>query len=309
LDNFSIILETVGKIIDWLPNVIKVFKPFRPEITHFQINYKQQQAILYYKLDIEQGGIRRKIGKIKLPNLPNYKIINFFGEGFSNLNHLIKISEKDRSYVIKTNQLPSCRYFQIQLKGYMNPDVLKNIIRIQPAVNKNNTPSYDKYWLDIMIRDISTLEIIYKSLEINEVNIHVKVSTERYFATELPKSLIKSINTINEFLAAGRTNDRQLLFRKWRQYRKGIKLNKDEIIQYFENLCKKIELPKFIRIDEPFYTGKIGDFDLGHVIPQNFLVEAIADLSFKKPAASGYLLFHKKSFQDVIKEVTSERWE
>ena len=38
------------------------------------------------------------------------------------------------------------------------------------------------------------------------------------------------------------------------------------------------------------------------------MVEAITDLSFKKPAASGFLQFHKKNFQKTIKDEIEERW-
>ena len=163
-------------------------------------------------------------------------------------------------------------------------------------------------WLDVMIRDIDTLEKIYHSLEINQINLSVRVATERYFTTELPKSLTKSLKIVNEFLSAGKGRDRNLLFKKWKQYRLASKIDKDEIIKYFEDLTKTINLNDFIKVDPPFYTGKIGDFDTHRVIPSNFLVETIADLSFRKPAASGYLEFHKKNFQNTIKNEIEENW-
>jgi len=59
MESFEILLKTVGKIIEWLPAVLKVLKPFRPDISQFQINYKQKRATLYYTLEIDEGGIRR----------------------------------------------------------------------------------------------------------------------------------------------------------------------------------------------------------------------------------------------------------
>ena len=68
-------IDNVSKILEWLPKLTKVFSPFRPKITQFQINYKQKTATLFYTLDIDPSGIRKKIGKIELPKLNNYKII------------------------------------------------------------------------------------------------------------------------------------------------------------------------------------------------------------------------------------------
>ena len=242
-------------MIDWLPKIINFFKPFRPEITHFQINYNENKAVIYYQYP-----------------------------------------------------LSSHRYFQVVLSGYIEEQALKNIIRIQPTINRNSTPSYDRYWLDVMIRDIDTLEKIYHSLEINQINLSVRVATERYFTIELPKSLTRSLRIINEFLLAGKGRDRNLLFKKWKQYRLAPNIDKDEIIKYFEDLTNNINLINFIKIDPPFYTGKIGDFETHRVIPSSFLVEAVTDLSFRKPAASGYLEFHKKNFQDAVRSEIKENW-
>ena len=306
--NEKIINDSIKKIIEWLPKIVNIFLPYRPEITHFQINYKENKAIIYYKLDLEENLLKKKISKIVIPNLPEYKIENFFAEGFSNLNHLIRLSKDGNSYIFKARDLPPGRFFQVVLSGYINENALKNIIRIQPAINKNNTPTYDRYWLDVMIRDIDTLEKIYHSLEINQINLSVRVATERYFATELPKSLTKSLKVVNEFLSAGKGRDRNLLFKTWQQYRLASKVDKDEIIKYFEDLTKSINLNDFIKVAPPFYKGKIGDFDTHRVIPSNFLVEAITDLSFRKPAASGYLEFHKKNFQETVKNEIEENW-
>lgn len=304
----EILNESIKKIIDWLPKIIDFFKPFRPEITHFQINYKDKKAVIYYKLDLEDYLIKKRISKIIIPNLPSYQIVNFYDEGFSNLNHIIKMSKDQKSYIIKTKDLPTNRYFQVVLSGKIEEQALKNIVRIQPALNKNSTPSYDRYWLDVMIRDIDTLEKIYHSLEINEINLSVRVATERYFTTELPKSLTRSLRIINEFLSAGKGRDRNLLFKKWGPYRLASNVDKDEIIKYFEDLTNNINLVNFIKIDHPFYTGNIGDFETHRVIPSSFNVEAITDLSFRKPAASGYLEFHKKNFQDAVRSEIKENW-
>ncbi len=309
MESFETLLITTGKIIEWLPKVLRVFKPFRPEISQFQINYKEKKAILYYKLDIDEGGIRRKIGKIEIPRLPNYKISNFFGEGFSNLNHLIKISENDNSYIIKSNQLPTCRFFQVTLEGTITYNALENIIRIQKAMNKDNTLTFDKYWLNTMIKDIDTLEKIYKSLEVNEVNCNVRVNIENHFTTELPKSFLRGVNAMNEFLSAGRGSDRQKLFQKWIKYRRSLKLDRDEIIKYFENLMDNFNLYNYVLIDDPFYIGRLGRVDVNKIVPSSFSVDAITDLSFSKPAASGYLKFHKKNFKEDLRIELKERWD
>ena len=129
--SYGRIIATVAKVIEWLPKIYKFFEPFKPEITQFQINCCNNNACIHYKLDIESSSIRRKIGKIEIPRLPYYKISSFYGEGFANLNELIKVSQNKNSYIIKTKDLPSCRYFQIVLSGLINEKALKELVRIQ----------------------------------------------------------------------------------------------------------------------------------------------------------------------------------
>lgn len=301
-------IALIGKFIGWLPKVAKIFKPFKPEITQFRINYKEQTAKLFYKLDLGSDNIRKTIGKIEIPILRNYKIESFLDEGFGNIKQYIKVSKDNTKYIIKTNQLPPCKYFQIELNGKVDLDILNNIVRVQPAINKNNTLTYDRYWLDVMIRDMDTLEKLYHYLEINDINFFVKVSTQRYFTPELPKSLTRSLKSINDFLRAGKGQNRGELFKAWRRYNKASNVDLEDIARYFEDLTKSINLENFISLDLPFYTGKIGDFNTHNVIPSNFMVEAITDLSFKKPTASGFLEFHKKNFKKTVKEKIEERW-
>lgn len=176
-------------------------------------------------------------------------------------------------------------------------------------MNKDNTLTFDKYWLNAMINDMDTLEKIYKSLEVNEVNCSVQVNIENHFTTELPKSLTRGVNAMNEFLYAGRGADRQKLFQKWMKYRKTLKIDRDEITNYFENLLDQLDLYNYILLDDPFYIGSIGETKAKKIIPSSFSVDAITDLSFRKPAASGYLKFHKKNFKEDLRIELKERWD
>lgn len=286
----------------------KILSPFKPEITEFRINYKQKLTKLFYKINIEPGVIRKKIGKIIIPKSPDYRIVGFVDEGFSNLINEINVGMDNTKYIIKTNQLPPCNTFRIELNGRVDQLSLDNIVRVQPARNKNSTTTFDRYWLHVMLRDIDTLEKIYKYLEVSDINVLVKVPTRRYFNTELPKSMIKAIDIFNEYLAAGRTNDKARQFRAWRSYKLSFRIDLEDVTKYFKDLTQKLDLSNFISLDDPFYKGEIGHFDTFQAIPSNFTVEAITNLSFKNPTASGVLEFHKKKFQSTIKDEIEDKW-
>jgi len=309
MNGIKIISGTIEKFLEWLPIILKTFKPFNPEVSKFIINYKNQKAKLYYKLEIPPTSFRKRIGKIFIPRLPAYNIEEFFGEGFSDLKNLINYSTIDNAYIIKTKSLPECKNFLIVLKGDLKLRALDHLVRIQPAINKDSTETHDKYWLDVMIRDIETLENIYKSLEVNEINCNVEVAVKRYFSTELPSSLKDGINALNAFLSAAMGSDRNKLFRTWLRYRRSARdLNKEEVENYFKNLVEKFYLKDYLKVDSPFIISDIGTHKIQEIIPLSFNVEAITNLSLKKPAASGYLEFNKENYQKKIREELKEKW-
>ena len=230
-----------------------------------------------------------------IPKTASFKINDFFDESFNNIINLIRFSTYDEAYIINLKNLPSTNNFLITFEGDLEISLLNRLIRIQPAINRDSTEFHDKYWLDVMIRDIEILEKIYKSLNVNEINCSVKVGVERYFTTELPSSLKNGINALNNFLSAGRQSDRQKLFSAWRKYKRSIhNINKEELENFFLDLAKKFYLKSYIEIDPPFYLGDIGSHEIEKIIPTSFSVEALSDLSLKEPAASGYLKFNKK---------------
>ena len=93
--------EVIGKLFEWLPMIKKILSPFKPEITEFRINYKEKLTKLFYKINIEPGVIRKKTGKIIIPKSPDYRIVGFVDEGFSNIINHIDMSMDNTRYIIK----------------------------------------------------------------------------------------------------------------------------------------------------------------------------------------------------------------
>ena len=309
MDKVRSLKRITEKSIEWLPIVLKNLKPFNPEVSKFEINYKNKKAKLFYKIEIPENSIRDQIGKIVIPKTTSFKINDFFDGNFTNIINFIRFSAYDEAYIINLRNLPLINNFLIIFEGDLEPNLLNRLIRIQPAINKDSTEIHDKYWLDVMIRDIEILEKIYESLNVNEINCSVKVGVERYFTTELPSSLKVGINALNDFLSAGRESDRIKLFSAWMKYRRSIhNINKEELENFFRELAKKFFLKNYIEIDLPFYLGEIGSHEIEKIIPKSFSVEAMSDLSLKEPAASGYLKFNKKEYQKKIQEEIKENW-
>lgn len=307
MDKIRSLKKITERSIEWLPIVLKHLKPLSPEVSKLEINYKYKKAKFFYKIGIPENSMREKIGKVVIPKTGSFKINDFFDGNFRNILNYIRYSAYDNAYVINLRKLPLTNNFLIIFEGDLDPNLLNRLIRIQPAINKDSTDIIDKYWLDIMIRDIEVLEKIYESFKVNEINCSVKVGVERYFTTELPSSLKAGIDALNQFLSAGKESDRIKLFSAWMKYKRSIHdINKDEIENFFREVTKKFFLKNYIEIDPPFYLGEIGSHEIEKIVPKSFSVEALSDLSLKEPAASGYLKFNKKEYKKKVHEEIKE---
>lgn len=310
LEDIKTIKKTVGKIIEWLPKIYEIFQPFRPETKAFEINYKSKTAKIKYSLQIPVD-LRRKIGRnIELPKFENFQIESIIDEGFNELKRDIVIRENSGSLTIKTKQLPKCENFFITLNGEINPQFIYNLVKIKPAINRDSTATYDKYWLDVMIKDVTILEKIYNSLDINDISCIVKVSIEKFFTIDIPKPLLDAVKIFKEFILAGKGIDRNLLFRKWTKFRiSSRKWEVSDLQKMYEDLISKIFVEDCIVLDEPFYLGEIKNPYTSKVIPSHFTAEALANLTLDNPAANGYLKFQKKRYKEKIKDEIFGDWD
>ncbi|KKK52300.1 hypothetical protein LCGC14_3106310, partial [marine sediment metagenome] len=228
---------------------------------------KNKKAKLFYKIEIPENFKRDQIGKIMIPKTASFKINDFFDGNFTNIINSIRFSTYDEAYIINLRNLPSSNTFLIIFEGDIESNLLNRLIRIQPAMIRDSTDTYDKYWLDVMIRDIEILEKIYESLNVNEINCSVKVGVERFFTTELPSSLKEGISALNNFLSVGRESNRIKLFSAWMRYRRSVNnVDKEELENFFRDLAKKFYLKDYIEIDPPFYLGEISSHEVEKIV-------------------------------------------
>ncbi|WP_371801691.1 hypothetical protein [Candidatus Lokiarchaeum ossiferum] len=287
------------KLINWLPNVFKAFKNFKPEMQKFQINYREKTSEIYYKVNMGSDSIRKKLAKIEVPNSGNYSFKAIFDEGWTDYSRIVKIDRNTNSYVFSPKDLPSSQFYMVILKGLIDPDGLKRIVHVQPAANQSSTKIFDKYWLQASIRDIRMMENLYKALEIEDINCGVNIAIDKYFSAEIPKELRKTAEIIQKFMLAAQGKDRRELFTAWNQYRT-MSSSDSNLEKLYENIFDKVKLKEFISVDQPFQIGKVGPHKMENYLPISFKTEALTKLTLDNPQASGYLKFHKKKFTAAI---------
>ena len=296
-------LTDADKAMGWIDKVVTFFQGYHPEITSLNVNLKTCESELELVVEMPDS-IRGKIGKIRIPAYGNFTIDHVQDGSFRRIPQLWTLD--GGRWVAKASQLPPGK-FLIRMRGSLPPEARADLVRIQPALNRDRTEIEEKYWLDSMIRSPQTLEAIYNSVNVDEVTVGVKISLQRSFATTIPKEVSKKIQATQRWVQVGKSLDRQKLFHEWMSYRgaqKETEVSVDEIIAAVYQLTKAEVFSKHVRVDSPYKIGEIERKESkSGPVPEDMEVEALTRLTLKSPVAQGNLIFAFRAFENELIEL------
>jgi hypothetical protein len=297
----------IEKVFEWINRVREFFKSFKPEFKDMRINYRTQKSEISLTLSIPDS-VRRNISKIEIPAYQNFVVSEMIDETFTRVPSAWQFN--DGKWVLRPSTLPASEKYLLRLKGEVPQETLLNIVRIQPAQNRDQTPELDKYWLNSMLRDVAFIEQIYHELEVSDVDVAVNVGVERCFSTTFPQETKRVLAASQRWMRAGHSHDRNEIQRAWinlREVTGTSKIQVGDIIRAVYDLTLGNLFAEYLFVDTPYSLGEIKREErfMG-IFPEKMSVEALADLTLKQPVANGYLTFKKKEYTKKIEEYLSE---
>lgn len=298
-------LKEISTALDWTQKTYDFFKPYKPEIKKMRINYKDQTSEIRLLLSIPDT-IKRKVSKIEVPAYSNFHIHEMMDEIFTSLPVSDLWRYENEKWILNAKLLPPSEKFFLILRGRFPKNIISKIVRVQEARNRDQSDEEDKYWLDCMIRDVELLEKVWTALEVEDVDVGVKVGIDRCFSSAIPHDYRKKIEAVQKFLASGYERDREKLGRAWRNLRyaqslKGVSV--DDLMNLFTKLTSGELFSTYVYADDPYDLGPIKrDEKFKGPFPEKMMVEALTDLNLKQNTATGFLTFKKKKYTDTIKE-------
>lgn len=300
-------IADVQKVFEWVNKVKKYFEPFKPEFKEMRINYKTRKSDLSLALFIP-ASVRRNFVKIEIPAYQNFVVSEMIDESFSRVESAWQF--ENGKWIMRSALLPASERFLLKLRGEVPQQIIEDIVRIQPAQNRDQTIEVDKYWLDSMIRDVDYLAKIYHNLEVEDVDVGVNVGIERCFSSTFPNELKRVLGASRRWINAGHGHDRSEVQRAWAnlKYVTGdSKIEVGDIIKTIQKLTEGSLFVNHLSVDLPYSIGKISREErfLG-LFPEKMAVEATTFLTLNKPIATGYLTFKKKNYMSAITEVLDD---
>lgn len=300
-------LSDIEKVFEWVSKVKKAFEAFKPEFRAMRVNYRTRKSELRLALHIPDSP-KRRIAKVKVPAYQNFVVSEMIDESFSIVPSAWRL--ESGHWILDASSLPRSENYLLILTGEVPEEILMEMVRIQPAQNRDQTPDLDRYWLHSMIRNVDFFEPIYRELEVDNVNVLVRVGIETCFSTTFPDEMKRLLKASQRWTRAGYSRDRAEIQKAWfnlRQITQGSKISVGDIIDAVYKLTLGELFTEYLNIDLPYSLGHVKREErfLG-LFPEKMSVEACADLSLKQPVAKGYLSFSKKDYMKRIEEFLSE---
>jgi len=296
-------VKDVDKAMGWVNKLVAFLSGFQPEITSLNVNLKTCESELELVVDIPDN-VRRRLARIRIPAFGNF-VIDYVQDGsFRRIPQLWTLG--NGRWIAKASQLPPGK-FLIRMHGSLPIEARLDLVRIQPALNRDRTDTEERYWLDSMLKSPQTLEAIYKSVNVDEVCVGVGISLQRSYAATIPREVSKKIEAVKRWVQVGKGIDRHEIFHEWRKYRgaqKATEVSVDEIIAAVYQLTKAEVFSKHVKADSPYSIGEIQRKDaLSGPMPEDMDVEARTRLTLKTPVAQGNLTFSFKAFESELAEI------
>jgi hypothetical protein len=300
---FPIATKDIERSIGWIDRVIDLFKPYKSEIRKVIINYKTKRTEVHLFIPIPNG-FKRRIAKIVIPAYEGLRFEKMLDEMFNEIK--VPFVESENGWVLNPLNLPNSDRFLIVLSGSFPEDTLSQLVRIQPSRNKDSTPELDRFWLDSMLRNPEIVETMWRALDIDEVNLAVKVGIQNLFSAVVPSYIKRNLEATQKLLAAGHGKSRDDLFRAWMNMKivsRESELSVDEVIKLIETLTSGELFSRYVTVDSPYELGDIRrDALFKEFLPERMAVEAKTLLNLKRPTATGYLSFHKKKYEEELRK-------
>ena len=294
---------SAGDVLRWFDTIKEYFKDFRPEARSMTINFSSQTSTIGLAIIVDEG-FRKNHNKIKIPAYPNFKIIKMQDASFHQIQSLWKYVNGE--WILDARDLPPSAGYLIELEGAIEENNLKDLVHIKPSINRDSNDKVDKYWLDASLKNPKILEQIWTDLQIDEVNVTVKIDINKMFALRLPQEIKDKTDTIQKYLRAGQLGDRGLLFRAMHDYKRQERKNPfhpNDFLRVINNLTARNTLLNFISVDERYDIGEIDHSTTYEgIIPQDIRVHALTNLTLQNPQALGYLTVQRKLYLEKIQE-------
>jgi len=302
------VAETSSGLVKMIDDLFEVFRPYKPEIRKFRIDYTDNSSEIKYLLHMPIG-IRRKTHRtVELPARTGFRIDEVLDLDTAEMLD-IHFDRAGNKWIVNTNKFPRSERFLVTLKGKVSDQFLYTLVSVDCATDPTSRDEDDIYWIHSALKDVSILEKLWHELNVEKVHADVRIGVDRFFSSAIPKDISERFKARDRLLTAIATGQRNIEYLKhdYRRRHGQSKISASELVDIFTKMVSGEFFRSYIQVDEPFNVGDIEPFrKFTSMIPERVKVSVRTDLDFKIPAARGTLKFERKRYEESVVEMADK---
>ena len=302
-DAVSIADTSIG-LVKLIDEILKVFRPYKPEVRRFRIDYLNRASEIKYLLNITAGIKRQTHRTVELPAAYGFKIDEVLDLDTTQLVD-IKFDKSGNKWVVDSGKFPNSERFLITLNGNITPRFLNDLVILNCAADPICRDEIEQYWIHSAIKDVSILERIWQELNIDRINVDVRVGVERFFSSAVPKEVTEKFKAQSKLLNAIVTRQRNINYLQVDYRRKSSKtaISAGELVDFYTHLVSGEFFRSFVDVEPPFLVNNISPYRaFTSMIPESVQIGVLSDLDYKMPVAKGNLTFESEKYKESVKE-------
>ncbi len=279
----------------------RYFKTFKPSVKHLVVNYKTGQAQMKIAFHVPA---KSRVGKkVTIPISERFRVTEMYDGEFNPLDRVW--SHTSEGWVLKARALPSSsESFMVTLDGSVSSSGLREFVEVTTPSTPFVGKTEDSYWLHASLTTPELLETIYQGLEIDQVNVGVRVDVNRSFSTSMPPDIKKALEARSNVLvsaATGSRDDQVKAIYRLRHIHKATRATEADILRLIAILVSRKQFAKYVRTSQPYEVGDI-DPDEGRItpVPECVSVDAFTQLNYGRKVAEGHLYFAREDYKAEI---------
>lgn len=300
--------ETSVGLIRQVDDILDIFRPYKPEIKKFRINYIDKNSEIKYLLHMPSG-VRRKIHRtVELPARTGFRIDEVLDLDTTEMLD-IDFDKAGSKWTVNTNKFPESERFLVTLKGKVSDLFLNRLVSVDCAADPTCREEDDFYWVHSALKDTDILDKLWHELNIDRVHTDVRIGVDRFFSSAIPKDISERFEARSKLLNAIASGQRNIQHLKldYRRRRGQSRISPSELVDIFTKMVSGDFFRRYIQIDDPFNVEAIEPFrQFTSLVPERVKVSIRTDLDFKMPAAKGNLRFERKRYEESVIEMIDE---
>lgn len=297
-------INPTPQLIELFEKIRKYFQDFHPETRTLAINYHKNTATIGLFVKIEPG-YRKNHNKIKIPMYGGLTISKMRDMLFHDIGGLWK--QGNGFWYLDAKGLPPSDGYFIELEGELDEKNVKDLVRIQPAINRDSDEKSDKFWLDASIKNPALLSDLWKDLQIDNVDVGISVDFNKMFRMNVPEVIRDREEALKNYLQASTHSslDRNMIYKTLQEYRRQMRIAPFDFsgfVKLIEDLLARKTLLDYLYVDKSYEIGKIDYPKKDDIIPRDVLVQTLTTLTLRNPQSQGTLTFKRQEYLDRLEK-------